>query len=148
MHSAHRRLILFLAASLLIPLVSQAADNALSIPNVAQKILEDEGYRFFNFSSDAPVPLLLTATLDDRAVETFEIRPSKDVVLAIKLGDGNRVQAVRLYYAAGSEVRRYAAGLGETTFMTVGFSNPIEIDKPFLFLKSPQSSLEFKLSKK
>ena len=148
MITARNQLLLFLTAFFFVPAVLLAGDGALSIPKVAQRILEEDGYKFFNFTTDEPAALVLTVTLNGRVAGTFDIRPSKEVVLAIKLGEANIVQAIHIYYASGSEVRRYAGGLGEVAFTTVIFSNPIEIDKPFLMLKSAKDSLVFKVLRK
>jgi hypothetical protein len=147
MNTTRKHLAVFLAALIFLPSVFQAADSQLSIPGVAQSILEGDGYRFFSFTADESVPLLLTATLDKDATKILDIPASNEMVLTIKLGKGNIVQAIHAYYAGGSAARTYGKGYHELNFSTVYSSNPIEIGEPFLTLRSPEHYLVFTLSK-
>lgn len=148
MNTIRKHLGVVLMILLFLPSALHAEGSQLSIPKVAQSILEADGYRFFTFTTDDPVPLLLTATLDDQSIEIMEIRASKEVVLAIKLGKENILQAIHAYYVGGSETHSFGSGYGDLTFTTVSFSNPIELAKPFMTLRSPNHSIAFQVTKK
>jgi len=148
MNTIRKHLSIVLPVLLFLPSALHAEDSQLSIPRVAQSILESDGYRFFTFSTDEPVPLLLTATLDDQSIEIMQIRASKEIVLAIKLGKENTLQAIHAYYTGGSETHSFGSGYGDLTFSSVSFSSPIELAKPFMTLRSPNHSIVFQVIKK
>jgi len=148
MNAILQSLVVLLTALVFIPSVVRADGAERLIPGVAQSILEGEGYRLFSFTADEAAPLQLTATLDGQSTKILDILSSKEVVLAIKLGKENLVEAIHVHFTGGSAIRKFGSGFHELSFTTVYFSNPIQEGTPFLTLRSKEHDLEFRLAKK
>lgn len=146
--NTRRKVSVLLAAVTLLPFVLHAAEDGPLVSRVAQSILEGEGFRLFSFSSAQPAPLFLTATLDGQVIKILDIPPSKEIVLAFKLGKENRVEAVHAHFTGGSAIRRYGSGFHDLTFTTLHSLNPIQEGTAFLTLRSEGHVLEFQLTKK
>ncbi|HEY5893870.1 MAG TPA: hypothetical protein VIT91_11620 [Chthoniobacterales bacterium] len=132
--------VLILIVSLLALIRSQSIATELSSASVAERIAKDEGYRLFHFASDRAEPLQVVARFNGRE-DILNVPSVKEFIIAVRLGKGNALEAVRVYYDAGSVSITFQSGPLAAEFNWSLSGSKVLLNDPFLTLRGPGGEL-------
>ncbi len=124
---------------------SFAKTDPLTIQYVSQQVAEDDGYRFFTFTSDATSSYRIVAFINGKEEKVLTIRSANNLIVAVKLSVQNGLEAVRAFYPSGKISISYKPSLRSLTFNNVISESAIQLDSSFLSMTSPTNTLELKL---
>lgn len=118
-----------------------AQEKSLTVPQVAEAILKQDGFSFFTLTVDEPTALRLMMSRNGVDSEIFSIPATKELILAVKRSKDGVISEVHAYTPGRSMSTRSKNGLSQQSYTTSSSSTPIELGQPFLTLRSPTDKL-------
>lgn len=118
-----------------------AQEKSLTVPQVAEAILKQDGFSFFTLTLEEPTALRLMISRNGVDSEVFPLPPTKELILAVKQSKDGDISEVHAYTPGRSMSTRSKNGLSQRSYTTSSSSTPIELGEPFLSLSSPTDKL-------
>ena len=147
------RAVIFALAIALVAILQQGCERDRIptgiVDHATRSMMEDDGYRFFYYTSARAASFEVTANLDNQVRVIYASPPTKDIVIAVLVGVDYSVGGIRIFCNGESLTRNYQAGYGGgLSFQDLAATKPPVLGLPFLSLRSADHKLSLLLNEK